>query len=138
LTASRGAPYTEGAGIRDSDSEPGVRTEHGSRAILTLERSLREYELVVIMSPQVPDDEVPDAVERLIRRPVEERGGEEQDVNHAPPWGRRKLAYPIQKQLEGNYVVTQLRLDPQQTKELEQRLSISEEVIRHLLVRLEG
>jgi len=62
------------------------------------------------------------------------RGGEVEDVNH---WGRRKLAYPIQKQLEGNYVVTQLRLDPQQTKELEQRLMISEEVMRHLLVRVE-
>ena len=95
---------------------------------------MRQYELVVILSPQVPDDEVPDAIDRLIRRHIEGRGGEVEDVNH---WGRRKLAYPIQKQLEGNYVVTQLRLDPQQTKELEQRLMISEEVIRHLLVRVE-
>ena len=95
---------------------------------------MRQYELIVIMSPQVPDDELSDAIDRLIRRPVEERGGEVQDVNH---WGRRKLAYPIQRQLEGNYVLTQLRLDPQQSKELEQRLVISEEVMRHLLVRVE-
>ena len=95
---------------------------------------MRQYELVVIMSLQVADDEVEDAIDRLIRRPVEGGGGEVQDVNH---WGRRKLAYPIQRQLEGNYVVTQLRLEPQRTKELEQRLFISEEIIRHLLVRLE-
>ena len=95
---------------------------------------MRQYELIVIMSPQVPDDELSDAIDRLIRRPVEERGGEVQDVNH---WGRRKLAYPIQRQLEGNYVLTQLRLDPQQSKELEQRLVISEEIMRHLLVRVE-
>ena len=95
---------------------------------------MRQYELIVIMSPQVPDDELSDAIDRLIRRPIEERGGEVQDVNH---WGRRKLAYPIQRQLEGNYVLTQLRLDPQQSKELEQRLVISEEVMRHLLVRVE-
>ncbi len=95
---------------------------------------MRQYELTVIISPQVADGEVPDAIDRLIRRPVESRGGEVQEVNN---WGRRKLAYPIQKHLEGNYVVTQLRLEPQETKVLEQGLHISEEVLRHLLVRLD-
>jgi small subunit ribosomal protein S6 len=95
---------------------------------------LRRYELVVIISPQVADDEVPEAVERLVRRPVEGQGGEVGEVNQ---WGRRKLAYPIQKHLEGNYVLTELRLDPLRTKELERGLHISEEVIRHLLVRLD-
>ena len=95
---------------------------------------MRKYELVVILSPQVADEEIDGAVERLIRRPIEDRGGELQEIDL---WGRRKLAYPIQKQIEGNYVVTQLRLDPEQTKELERRLQISEEVMRHLLVRLD-
>jgi small subunit ribosomal protein S6 len=95
---------------------------------------LRRYELVVIISPQVADDEVPEAVERLVRRPVEGQGGEVGEVNQ---WGRRKLAYPIEKHLEGSYVLTELRLDPQRTKELERGLHISEEVIRHLLVRLD-
>ena len=95
---------------------------------------MHKYELVVVLSPEVADEEVPDALARLIRRPVESQGGEVQEADH---WGRRKLAYPIRKHLEGNYVVTQLRLDPQQTKELERGLFISEEVIRHLLVRLD-
>lgn len=95
---------------------------------------MRRYELVAIISPQVADDEVPEAVERLIRRPVESQGGVCEEVSL---WGRRKLAYPIQKHLEGNYVLTQLRLEPAKTKELEQGLLISEEVIRHLLVRLD-
>jgi len=95
---------------------------------------LRRYELIVIINPQVADDEVPDAIDRLVRRPVEGQGGELGDVNQ---WGRRKLAYPISKHVEGNYVLTELRLDPQQTKELERGLHISEEVIRHLLVRLD-
>ena len=56
-------------------------------------------------------------------------------LNH---WGRRKLAYPIKQQLEGNYVVTQLRLEPGRTKELEQGLRISEDVMRHLLVLADG
>ncbi len=95
---------------------------------------MHRYELVVIISPQVADDELPDAVERLVRRPIEGQGGVCQDVN---VWGRRKLAYPVKKQLEGNYVLTNLELDPAKARELEQGLLISEEVIRHLLVRLD-
>lgn len=94
---------------------------------------MREYELVVIMRPDVGDDEVPDMVDRLIRRSIESRGGELQGVNQ---WGRRKLAYPIKRHLEGNYVFSQLRLDPQKTRELEQGLMLSEEVLRHLLIRV--
>jgi small subunit ribosomal protein S6 len=97
--------------------------------------ALRKYELVVIISPQIADEEVPDAIERLVRRPIETRGGEIQDLNH---WGRRKLAYPINKQLEGNYVITQLSLEPGHTRELEQGLRISEDVMRHLLVLADG
>jgi small subunit ribosomal protein S6 len=95
---------------------------------------LHRYELVVIISPQVGDDEMPDAVERLVRRPIESQGGVCQEVNL---WGRRKLAYPVKKYLEGSYVLTQLELEPAKAKELEQSLLISEEVIRHLLVRLD-
>ncbi len=95
---------------------------------------MHRYELVVIISPQVADDEVQDAVERVVRRPIESRGGVCQEVNL---WGRRKLAYSVKKHLEGNYVITQLQLDPAKAKELEQGLLISEEVIRHLLVRLD-
>ena len=95
---------------------------------------MRRYELVVIISPQVADDDVPQTIDQLVRRPVEGSGGEVQDVNH---WGRRRLAFPIQQHLEGNYVLTQLRMEPHQTRELERGLQISEEVIRHLLVRVD-
>ena len=95
---------------------------------------MRRYELVVIVSPEVAEDEMPDAVDRLIRQPVESEGGEVQETDH---WGRRKLAYPIQRHQEGNYVLTQLNMDPQKTGELERSLQISEEVLRHLLIRLD-
>ncbi|MEX0786737.1 MAG: 30S ribosomal protein S6 [Dehalococcoidia bacterium] len=95
---------------------------------------MRRYELTVIITPDVAEDDLPDAIDRLVKRPVESGGGEMQGVD---VWGRRRLAYPIQRHLEGNYVLTQLQLDPQQTTELERGLQISEEVIRHLLVRLE-
>ena len=93
---------------------------------------MRDYELVVIISPEVPEEEVPAAIER-VSQAIASRGGEVKEVDQ---WGRRKLAYPIKHCSEGNYVLTQLRLDPARTAELEAGLRLSEEVIRHLLVRV--
>jgi small subunit ribosomal protein S6 len=96
-----------------------------------LATSLRDYELVVILSPDVGDDVIGDSLERL-NSGITSRGGEVVDVNH---WGRRRLAYPIKRHIEGNYVVSQIKLDPSQVPGLESSLRISEEVIRHLIVK---
>jgi small subunit ribosomal protein S6 len=93
--------------------------------------NVHDYELVTIFSPEIADDAMPQAIERLGQQ-VATRGGEVADTAH---WGRRKLAYPIQKFYEGNYVVTQLRMDPHQTRGLEVALRISDDVLRHMLVR---
>ena len=93
--------------------------------------ALRDYEMVVILSPDIGDDVIGESLERLSEN-ITTRGGEVVDVNH---WGRRRLAYPIRSHLEGNYVVSQVKLDPDQLPNLESNLRISEEVIRHLIVR---
>jgi len=93
---------------------------------------LREYELVVILSPELAEEDVPAAIDRVSQL-IADRGGVVTDVDR---WGRRKLAYPIKKHLEGNYLVTQVRLDPNRTSDVEAALRISEEVLRHLLVRV--
>lgn len=93
---------------------------------------MRDYELVVILSPELAEEDLPAAIDRLSQLIVD-RGGEVKDVNR---WGRRKLAYPIKKHVEGSYLVTQVRLDPNRALEVEAGLNISEEVLRHLLVRV--
>lgn len=93
--------------------------------------TLRDYELMVILSPDVGDDVINESLERL-NQGVTSRGGEVVDVNH---WGRRRLAYPINRHLEGNYVVSQIKLDPTEVPGLEGSLRISEEVIRHMIVK---
>jgi small subunit ribosomal protein S6 len=93
---------------------------------------VRDYELIVVITPQAEEENVTEVYERLVRRPVEAHGGAIQDVND---WGRRRLAYPIGRQLEGNYIHTNLQLEPAHTKEIERGLMISEDVLRHLLVR---
>jgi len=96
-----------------------------------LEVSLHEYELVVVINSEITEEDVPAALDRVTAA-VTSRGGE---VVEVAPWGRRKLAYPINRHLEGNYVVTQIRLDPARAHELESGFAISDDIIRHLLIR---
>ncbi len=63
------------------------------------------------------------------------RGG---TIANTERWGKRKLAYPIKHSLEGNYVLIKCKLKPASSRELEANLGISEEVLRHLLVKLES
>mgnify|MGYP005863053795 CR=1 FL=1 len=94
---------------------------------------MRDYELVVIISPDVAEEDVPNTIDKVSQF-ITSRGGEVVEVDR---WGRRKLAYPITRHTEGNYVLTQFKLDPTQVAELEASLELAEEVIRHLLVRAE-
>ena len=94
---------------------------------------MRDYELVVVVSPEVADEDVPATVER-VQQVIQERGGE---IKQVDPWGRRKLAYPIQRHVEGHYVITQFSLEPQAVQALEGNLELAEDVIRHLVVKLE-
>jgi small subunit ribosomal protein S6 len=89
--------------------------------------------LVTVLRPDIGDEEVQTALDR-VHDAVKSRGGEVQDVNQ---WGRRKLAYPIRRYLEGNFILSNIHLEPERTAELERGLLLSEDVIRHLLVRLD-
>lgn len=94
---------------------------------------MRDYELVLIINPQIEDDKVPQVLEKVSRL-VTERGGSLGEVN---PWGRRKLAYPIKKHLEGNFVVAKAKMDPTIVKEIENQLRLSEDFLRHLVVKVD-
>lgn len=92
---------------------------------------MRDYELVLIISPEVADEDLPRIADK-IRKFINDRGG---SITEITQWGRRKLAYPIQKFVEGNYVLTRFSLEPNLTKELEADLQLSNEIVRHLLVK---
>ncbi|MCL4247554.1 MAG: 30S ribosomal protein S6 [Anaerolineae bacterium] len=52
-------------------------------------------------------------------------------------WGRRKLAYEIEKQREGFYVLMESQIEPQAIKELERNINLSQNILRYLVVRTE-
>ena len=92
---------------------------------------MHEYELVVVIDPEILEEDVPAAIERVTTA-VTSRGGE---IVETQPWGRRRLAYAINRRTEGNYVISQIKLDPARAHELESGFAISEEILRHLLIR---
>jgi small subunit ribosomal protein S6 len=91
---------------------------------------LNEYELLYIVSPRVPADDVVNAIER-VNALITGQGGEVLSVDN---WGRRRLAYPIRQYFEGTYVLTTMKLPPTGAVALEAGLHLAEEVIRHLLI----
>ncbi|MFC2050773.1 30S ribosomal protein S6 [Chloroflexota bacterium] len=92
---------------------------------------MSSYELVLIISPELVDDEMPEFITKLSEL-VDKVGGSVDEVNQ---WGRRKLAYPIKRSTEGNYVLAKVKMKPALTKELEANLRLSGKILRHLLIR---
>ncbi|GAB4543320.1 MAG: 30S ribosomal protein S6 [Anaerolineae bacterium] len=95
---------------------------------------MRQYELGLILHPEVEQPDVTQAVEKVSQY-ITATGGE---VTSVDVWGRRALAYPIRRQKEGTYVFFQAQLNPPDILELERNLKLDEEILRYLLLRLDG
>lgn len=90
---------------------------------------MRNYELVFIIQPDLDETAFNEAVDR-VKSWVEEAEGK---VGKVDVWGKRKLAYLIQKQREGQYVLLNISLPPEATRELERKIRFLEPVMRHML-----
>ena len=95
---------------------------------------MRDYELVYVIRPTAAEEDVGQLNER-VQSWITTDGGEIQKVN---PWGRRRLAYPIERFRDGTYVQVNFRSLPNALGGLERQLKLSEDVIRYLLVRPEA
>jgi small subunit ribosomal protein S6 len=93
---------------------------------------MREYELTVVYDLSVAEAGGPEAGPQRLATLVEGRGGKMLKVDH---WGRRRMAYPIERAIDGDYVVTRIDFEPAAVASLEAALKIDERVYRHLIVR---
>ena len=98
----------------------------------TENEQLSDYELVLIINPEVVEEKFEATVESISQF-ITGRGG---IISEVEQWGKRKLAYPIKHFLEGSYVLFRFKSKPTLGKELKASLQISEEVMRHLLMKL--
>lgn len=91
---------------------------------------VQNYELVVIYGV----DQVPELEASHIDTVAERLSSHGADIDSVNSWGRRKFAYPIQKQREGHYTLFRFSIDPQAIAELERSLQILEHVTRFMIV----
>lgn len=93
---------------------------------------MREYELTVVYDLAVMETGGQDASLQQLTHHVEARGGQVIRTDH---WGRRRMAYPIGRAIDGDYIVSRINLEPASVDPLESALRIDERVYRHLIVR---
>jgi small subunit ribosomal protein S6 len=94
---------------------------------------MRRYELMLVLRPDTADDRVQQILDRTTRGIA---AGEGQIVK-VSPWGRRRLAYHISGHREGSYFIVVFDAPSEAIDELERGLNITEEVMRHLVTRIE-
>ena len=94
---------------------------------------MRRYELMLVIRPDVADDKSQALVDRTTRG-ISAAGGQ---IVKVAPWGRRRLAYPIDRHREGSYHIILFEAPSDSIVELEHTLLITEEVLRHLVTRVE-
>ena len=92
---------------------------------------MRDYEVLYIVRADLDDDKVQDVVKR-VNTLIQRSGGSSDQTSL---WGKRKLAYEVKHQKEGAYVLQDFQIEPTRVPELESALKITEEVLRHLIVR---
>jgi len=91
----------------------------------------RDYELGFILNPEVSEEQNSSILER-IQQIVKTNDGQVVRINQ---WGRRRLAYPIEHQRDGFYVFFDMILTPETVSELDRNLKVTEEVLRHIIIR---
>jgi len=94
---------------------------------------VRRYELMLVLRPDLADDKSQALVDRITRQ-ITTAGGQ---IVKVAPWGRRRLAYPIDRHREGSYHIIHFEAPADSIVELERSLLITEESLRHLITRVE-
>ena len=95
---------------------------------------MRAYELAFIVHPDLDDNAFKEVLER-VQSWITDAGG---SVNKVDLWGKRKLAYEIRKQTEGQYVILSATMEPSTCAELERNLGLQESVMRFMIQQAEN
>lgn len=93
---------------------------------------MKKYEVMFIVN--VADDEVIKSAVELVKNTIAKIGG---TIDKEDEWGKRQLAYEVKHQTEGYYVVIDFLADPAQIRELDRVIKIHEEIIRHIIIKLD-
>ncbi len=95
---------------------------------------MHEYEIVYIFRSSLASEEIDGKLETLHARLTQQTG----QISAVEHWGKRQLAYPIDKERNGHYVVAQFEAEPASLPEFERLLKLDEDLLRYLIVLSEG
>lgn len=90
---------------------------------------MRNYEVAFIVHPDLEESAFEEVLDK-VKGWISEAGGRVSDVDL---WGKRKMAYEIRKQTEGQYVFMQTEMEPESTAELERNLNLQEPIMRFMI-----
>lgn len=96
---------------------------------------MRDYEVVYIFNSELEDEDVESKLDSYHERLTDDGSGE---ITAVEDWGKRQLAYPIEDQENGRYVVAQFSIEPEALDEFERVLKLDGDLLRHLVVLHEG
>ena len=99
-----------------------------------MQMTMNKYELALVINAKIEDDARTDAIEK-IKALIEKFGGE---ITNVDEWGKKKLAYEIQKMHEGFHYFIQFEADSQCPAEIERHVRIMDNVLRYLVVKKEA
>ena len=94
---------------------------------------MRDYEVVFIVHPELEETAFNEVIER-VQGWITDAGG---SITKVDLWGKRKLAYEIRKQKEGQYALLQTNMQPEFCADLERNLRLLESVMRFMIVSLD-
>jgi small subunit ribosomal protein S6 len=95
-------------------------------------QAVRRYELMLVLRPDAPDERAAAVIDRTTRYVVASGG----QIVKVAPWGRRRLAYPIDRYREGSYHIVVFESPAEAIAEMERSLQITEDVLRYLVTRV--
>ena len=93
---------------------------------------MNKYEVMFIAKP-LEDAEV-DPIAEFVSNLIKKNGGNVEKVDR---WGKRHLAYTVKKQADGNYVLINFEADPEVIKEIDRVMKIQDDILKHLIVKID-
>jgi small subunit ribosomal protein S6 len=97
-----------------------------------VENAVRAYEVMVILDPNLDERTVQPSLDKYLDNVIRKDGG---SVDNIDVWGRRRMAYEIDKNAEGIYAVITLNAEPDSVKELDRQFGLNESILRTKVLR---
>lgn len=92
---------------------------------------MRPYETLFVLKPDLEEEAINAAIEKFVNL-IQQNQGVVEQVNR---WGRKRMAYEIKKYRDGYYILILFKSEPAAAKELDRVFRLSDEVLRHIIVR---